>query len=366
MRSLHDGLGLAPGAGADEVAQARDAKRQAVRGRQEAEADEAAVRQRIEGMLAAATRRFNRAAERMAEAAPGSAAAQKEERRRDRAGRQRDHLLQQLDDMNAAAEAVAEAADAAVDAVRERVADSAGLVDEAVAERPPPYRTRALNIGEKGWLDGIRKDLTAEIDRKRRDLESGHARRQAAMETCMEEIGRGTCSPASEEGKWHVHDEPRFKSLRAEGRLSPGPLGWGRRLWASLRRFADAAQARLVGELKQTIRRLTGEKAVLEGERDKAEAGRAALEERLEGMVPAAEAQAAKQLAADRQLLLAAASGSPPEGGAGGTGRRRESERQVVPRLDAAALGRNPCRRPGKSKGCSMPAPIRRSEATGA
>ncbi|MDE0004712.1 MAG: plasmid recombination protein, partial [Rhodospirillaceae bacterium] len=310
VRSLHDGLGLAPGAGADEVALARDAKRQAVRGKQEAEADEAAARQRIEDMLAAVARRCNRAAERLAGAVPGSAAAQTAERRLEQAGRKRESLQQQLDDMNAATEAVAEAAEAALDAVRKRAADSAGLVDEAVAARPPPYRTRTLGIGGKDWLDGIRKDLTGGIDRRTAELENGHARRQAALETALEEIGRGTCSPAPKEGKWFVHDWPRFESLREENRLSPGPLGWGGRLWASLRRFADAAQSRLVGELKGTIRRLVGERAELEGQRDRAEANKAALERRLEGMVPAQEMQPVKQLAANRQLALAVGSGS--------------------------------------------------------
>ena len=204
-------------------------------------------------------------------------------------------------------------AEAALDAVQERIADSAGLVDEAVAARPPPYRTRALNIGEKEWLDGIRKDLTVEFDRRREELESGHARRQAALETCMEEIGGGTCSPAPDEGMWHVHDKPRFERFRDAGRLNPGPLGWSRRLWASLRRFADAAQARLVGELKERIRELEERIERLTKRLAEEAADKAALAKRLKGMVPAAEAQAAKRLAADRQLLLAVASGSPPE-----------------------------------------------------
>ena len=349
VRSLHGGLGLAPGASADEVVRARDARRQAVRARQEAEAGEAAARQRIEGMLAAAVRRLNRAAELLAEAAPGSAAAQKAERRLEQAGRKRDSLQRQLDDLEAEAEAVGEAAEAALDAARERIADRAGMVDEAVAARPPPYRTRALGIGEKEWLDGIRKDLAADLDRRREELESGHARRQAALEACLEEIGRGTCSPATDEGMWHVHDRPRFERLRDAGRLNPGPLGWGGRLWASLRRFAEAAPARLVGELKERIRRLTGEKAGLEeqagklaSEQAEAAAGRAALAKRLKSMVPAEEAQAAKQLAADRRLVLAIASGSPPEAAAAldeGANPNARSFRGRTPLHWAAARG---------------------------
>lgn len=298
---LHRDLGLAPGAGADEVAEA-------VREKREAEAAAAAARQELadaeterdEAMagLDGIERRWKPKLGLLA--APG----RKDQAQRDRAF---------------------EAALREIDRGTASPAEAEGLW--TVHDRPRWEKIgRTLHPGRLGWGSAIwgalrkvaavlggedlrkarderdaaageRNDIRTQLDAaaaaagRAADLEETirttriqRDRREAAAARALAAIAEGRTAPARAEGQWSDRMDPDWWASESHG-LHPGRLGWGETLWAALRKTGQAL-------------------AAARTERDRAR-------DELAGALPADEARELREAAARRLLMLGAVSGNP-------------------------------------------------------
>jgi len=100
----------------------------------------------------------------------------------------------------------------------------------------------------KQGLDDREKKLKADIQAREEESRKSRETLRAALAASMTGIAEGHVEPAVREGRWTIHNNNWWEK-KGKTALHPGPLGWGQKLWQTLRKFA----ATQVSSLKKQV-----------------------------------------------------------------------------------------------------------------
>ena len=171
---------------------------------------------------------------------------------------------------NEVAEAVREKrnAETAASAAREELAQAQG---QLTTTRQELVQTEEQRDTARAGIAEIEQRWKPELGLLSGSGRKDQVQRDHAFEASLREIERGTASPGENEGKWTIHDKPRWDEINHT--LHPGPLGWGSAIWGALRKVAAVLGGEVLSNVRADLDTAAAERDEARKERDEAKKG---------------------------------------------------------------------------------------------